>query len=235
MNQDELTKDTISETPATPPQDEPNLTPETELTQEQIDWRGNERLALEIDVRREYQKQVDDARADIEKKLVEQNEKAFKNVVEQWKKDQTPPTPQEVQALIDGEFPEFPIAVNLKGQPVKGVIRELGAKHERKFVRIVREKAPAHFDIISGAILNFAAGQSTEDKLMAALGTLEPLSGLISEATSIVLTAAIGYEVTAEEIDDSMSTTRQVLLLRAQFDANRLRDFFSHGSRLLKI
>src|ERR1039458_3291981 len=109
MNQDEMTKDTISETPATPPQAEPNLTPEAELTQEQIEWRSNERVALEIDVRREYQKQVDDARADIEKKLVEQNEKAFKNVVEQWKKDHTPPTPQEVQALIDGEFPEFPI------------------------------------------------------------------------------------------------------------------------------
>lgn len=219
----------MSETPA--------LTPEEKLTPEQKEWRDKERIALENSLRHEFQKQLDDSRVDLEEKLREQNKKALSEFMEDYKKQNTPPTPEEVQKMLDQEYPEFRAKIRLNGSSETVVLRELPASAERKFVRLIQEKTAPQIREFAKLMLDILRERETDKGDLDALFKnlpLDPISDMISEGTAIVLSHALDRVVKPEEVEASMSHSRQLSILLAQADCNRVRDFFSYAFRLIK-
>jgi hypothetical protein len=211
----------------------PELTPEQHLTEEQKQWRESERKALEARVRQELRAENDKFRKELEEKLSEQNKEMLQKVIADFKKDNTPPTPEEIQKMLDQEFLEFKGKVRLNGSMEEFTIGELSSEAERKFLRIVKEKALPKMADFGKILLELTAGETNESKLLILWEAVDPLADAMHEAVALVLTYSLGREVKAQVVRDNVSLNRQLIILRAQADANRVRDFFSFGSRLM--
>lgn len=185
--------------------------------------------------RQELQLEFDQSLKKKFQELEEQNKMAISEAIDQWKKKQEPPTPQDIQKLLEGDAPEFKVSLKVNGESQVFTIHELPARVEKQFLRMLREELMQHMGLIAGLTVDLLKGQA-DDKLKTVLQAIEPVTGVISKTTSLILTNSqengSGKEITPEQVDGSLSLTKQLQLLTAQVEANRVRDFFSYAFRL---
>lgn len=174
----------------------------------------------------------------ISEKMKTQNHEMMTLAVEEWKKSQEPPSAEDVQKLLDGEAPVFLVKFEIKGQKKSFRIRELPARVEKQVIRMMKDILTPKLGLLGQLTTELLEGTVT-DKVTAFFEILEPATGLVSETVALVLThsqdgeePAIKYS--ADDVDENLSLQKQILVLNAQMAANRLRDFFSHVSRLIK-
>lgn len=213
-------------TPLSSLQSPPQEVSETELTPEMIAWRKQ--------IRDQYQIQYNKLKEDLEKKLITENDQKIKMVVEELKKSQQPPTHDDIQKMLNAEYLEFEIKLRLNGtsEAQTVTLNELPASVERKVMRMLKEKLLPYAQNLAALTIDLAQGRG-EDKVKAFFEALEPATDLIAEAVAIILSATLMKEITLEEVQDHVSLSRQTMILRAQMECNRLRDFFSQVSRIV--
>lgn len=217
--------------------------PQVEKTiEEMVDERLDaERVKLVATIRREFQTQFD---LDIQKtreRMQEENRVMMDKVVADFRKEQTPPTHKEIQEMLDAEYISFPVQITWveettetsAGEETKETVTigELAAANERKLLRIIKERGQPLFDQLSPALLNIVQGDAT-DKLSAIINLIEPGADILQDLVATILSAHSRKIVTRTMIDRSLSFNRQINVLTAQLEANRLRDFFSRVARI---
>ena|SRR5579859_875815 len=193
-----------------------------------------ERPKLIAEVRREFQLKLDAKILQIQQDTKDENQKYLSSVVEQFKKDSTPPTQEEIRKLLDAEYLEFPVKIKWAGSktPEIVVLTELSAEFERKFMRLVKEKAIPNVQLLTGLFLEMIQG-TEEDKVKGFFNALETATDLLEEIVTLILNGAMeGKTVTVEDVRNSLSLNRQMSIVRAQVECNRVRDFFTHVSKL---
>ena len=200
-----------------------------ELVNKRLD---EERPKLTTSIRQEFQVQFDASVSKKEAELQENNRLMMEQVVAEFKKSQTPPTPKEIQEVLDQEYINFPVTIRWKdGQPEEISIGELPAATERKIVKVLKEKIGPIIKQFTPGLISVLQGE-TEDKVSALIELIDPAGDVMVDLLVIILETHSGHTVTREQVESSLSFTRQVSILSAQLEANRLRDFFSRVVRM---
>ena len=228
-------------TPETAPQEAtevlPQLSPEEEQSlqiEKEVDRRlSEERTRIVTETKRLFQTQLEVEVQMIKKRLEDQNRETIEKAVEEFKKQQAPPTPDEVQKILDAEYLTFPLKIRWSGKvEIEEIeLRELPAAVERKIVRLIKEKARPVIEKIAPALLEVMQGTGI-DKLTAVFELIDPASDIVLEIVTLILSETTGRKITKETVEKSLSFNRQVGIITAQMECNRLRDFFSRAVRI---
>lgn len=195
----------------------------------------DERLRIIHQVRREFQTQFEIDKRKALDVLQEENKKAMEHAIAEFKKEQTPLTQIDIQQMLDAEYIRFPIKVVWKtkpeSKPEEIVIGELSAFTERKLIRLLKEKLTPTLNQFAPALISIIQGENT-DKIAAVMELVDPAADILQELVAIILTAHSGHEISKDLVENSMGFNRQLGILTAQLEANKMRDFFSRVARM---
>lgn len=166
--------------------------------------------------------------------LTEENKKAMTAAVEKIKKDLTPPSPEDIEAILSQEYLEFPL--KLKGSDRTFVIRELPLEAETKIVKAVQKTLAERLTEISR--VDWSAGMTVLDRINRVVemvpGALETLSDCVAVCLDPYgeTLGTSGSEINGAWVRRNLSSNRIVAIIHAQIQAGRYRDFLSIASKL---
>jgi hypothetical protein len=173
----------------------------------------------------ENKKQMDDLSVAVR----EENKKAIDAAMEEIQKKLKPPTQEEIQKLLNQELMEFTVTVG-GTEKRKFTIVELPQAVEKKMVRVIRDRLVPIATEISALTMNLLQGDAA-DKLVKLMSTFEPALGVMTDLCVIVLNPyGDDKEVTLEWVEKNLTSQRILSIVVAQFECNRMRDFFSQLS-----
>lgn len=189
-------------------------------------------IAAEIrkDLEAEYTKKL----AEYTVKADEDMKKMVGEAIEQWKQDQAPPTPEDIQKLLTQEYIEF--AVKIPYVQEDGTqrektftLRELPQSVEKRFYAKVKKELVPKAQDFAALTFNLLEGDAAQ-KLVHMLEAFEPGFDLLAEACYLILNPfGKDKDVTLEWVQENISSSRMIAIVKAQMEVNRLRDFFSGG------
>ena len=174
--------------------------------------------------------------ADLEERQAAEIQKNVQELVDKWIADQGPPSQKEIQVLLDQEYAQFPLKVQVfddddKITEKEFTITELPQTIEKKFFKTFKKQIQDLAPQINAWVQN-DMDKPVEDRVRGFLETVDGGMELMSEAVVLVLNPRGKKDfVTKEWVQSNLSSLRQWNILQAQLDASRLRDFFSRVSR----
>lgn len=215
-------------------------TPElTDVEKLRIEIRAQERADAEGYFKEAFEVWKADELVKLEERMSLQVKQDVEKLVEKWIEDQKPPTQDQLKALLNQEYAEFPVKVWAPSQQddsdklveYEFTIRELPQSAEKKFFKQFKDRVLGNANQIN-AWIQRSIDKPVEEKVAGFLETVENGFDLLAEATVLVLNPR-GKKafVTQEWVQDNISSIRQWNIVQAQADANKLRDFFSQLSR----
>lgn len=189
------------------------------------------REEIETKLKAQYAKQL----AEVEAAIREENKKSLALVVEQWRAEQQPPKPEEIEMLLNQEYFEFKVKLTdpaNKQTTKEFVIREVPQKVEKRFIKKIEEAFLPRLKDLSSILLGFNATATTEDKMKAIVEAFSPSLDILAETVAIILDPfEEDTHINAGWVADNISSLRQWNIIYAQERANGIRDFFSRVSR----
>lgn len=186
-----------------------------------VDKIGREsRKAADASAAKELEKQITAIQAE--------NKQAVNLMMEDWKKKNTPPTPEELSTLLSQEYIEFPVKLFLEGKTKDFVIRELPQAAEKRFIHILQKKVLPNLKDLVG--VNWQT-ETVMERVASVVDVLPNGLDLLAELTGLALFPR-GEGKPVEWLQENISTQRMFNIVEAQFRANRLRDFISAVSRV---
>lgn len=194
--------------------------------------RNEIREQLTIELRKEYQTQLDQSRVELETRLRDENQKTIETALADYKKQLAPPTEEDIQKALGAEYLQFHVTLKMRDLgPCEFELSELPASEERKFLRLLTQRVRPIAKQIGELTMNLAGG-NVEDKILAFFEAVEPATIFLQDAVAMILSAQGDKKITGEQIGDSVSLVRQLNIIKAQIQCNRLRDFFSLASQI---
>ncbi|MDE2098286.1 MAG: hypothetical protein KGL39_13620 [Patescibacteria group bacterium] len=186
-----------------------------------------------------FQSKLDEAEKSIRVEMESQldairkaNDEALTKAIEKQKAELTPPGVDAVRAMLEAEYLEIEFEVRLgRDRRVKLMMSELPARVERQFMRLIKDKLGPYARTLGELTMHLAEGQ-VEDKITEFFTALEPAADFINEAVSLILNA-YEMQVTPKDVENGIALARQLSILKAQMECNRVRDFFSLASRIV--
>jgi hypothetical protein len=169
-------------------------------------------------------------------KMQVENDAALQEVIKEFKKNQTPPSQEEIRLLLSQEYLTFDVEVPWASETStetirKFTIKELPQSVEKKFYRNFKETILPRASDLGALAFNMMEGD-VGLKIKQLLETLDPGFDLMADAVVMILNPrGKEKEVTQEWVQDNLSSYRQWNIINAQIQINRLRDFFSQISR----
>lgn len=150
---------------------------------------------------------------------------------DEWQKAQKPPSPEDLQKLLDQNYLEFKVKLHTGDGEREFTIVELPQVVEQKFYRLFKNKLLQKASVIA-SIAQANMDEPMEKKFRFALDAIDESFDILAEACVLVLNPFGKTDgVTAEWIKSNLSSNRVWNIVFAQIEANRLRDFFSQISQ----
>jgi hypothetical protein len=206
-----------------------------DAVEQELSLEAKLRAQFEVD----YQKRLEAQIVEISKQMTAENQKIVQEAIERFRKEMLPPNEQDIKKLVDQEYMEvtFEIPSGRKGKEKKTfVIRELPQSVERRMFKKVRERLVPFATEMAGLSMNLMDGDVAK-KLVQVMNTFEPaLDVMVSICTLCLNPFGEDEEVDEKWVADHVSSTRILKIVTAQFQCNKLRDFFSllfQGSKLV--
>lgn len=221
---------------------------DTDVAAPVVEIPGAERIKLEAEVEqrvdRRYQQLFLIWKQEEFSKFVKEQDEVIKTkldeTVEKWKKDQKPPTTEEIQQLLDQEYVTFTVPVVTyddegNAQNVIFTIRELPQKIEKRLYRQFRDKIMSKAGSL-GAFTQANIDAPFETKIKNFLELFDESFELLAESVAMVLNPfekrqVNGKPVDREWVQENISSSRQWQIMEAQIQVNRIKDFFSKLSQ----
>jgi len=197
-------------------------TPEEEL---RAKLREEVRAEVKAELEAEFQIQLD---LEI-KELQESNRKMVETALTEFKKEQAPPTKEDIAQILLQEYKTFTVPLPWGDGTRDFVITELPLAAERKLYKLVKDK-------LLPSLKNFNLMQFEKEDIEVAMKNLmdvvDPTMELLSEATALILNPRNKEpEITPEWVQENLASYRIWNILTAQMEVNKMRDFFSGFSR----
>jgi hypothetical protein len=204
-------------------------------------------LELRLSLRQEYENLLQVWKntefVALEKSQDEIIAKGLKKYFEDWKAEQTPPKPEDIQQLLDQEYETFTIPIDVlkytandgggeteSVEHISFTVRELPQSVEKKFYRQFKDKLLGKLQMLE-AFTQAGMDKSFEDKAKAFLGLFDESFDMLAEAVVLVINPFDRRkEINTKWVQDNISSDRQWRIIEAQMKVNRLRDFFSKVS-----
>ena len=207
------------------------VTQEAPETVEQMEARVKAGLTKEFEERFEIWKAKELAN------LAESQEAVIKTevqkLVKEYQDKQKPLEIGEIQKLVEQEYAEVTLQVKVRGSANRKsfTIGELPQSVERKFYKQFVAEVKKHGTQMA-AIVQANMDESFEKILENFLDGFDGAFPIMAEATAIILNPFDeDKDVTAEWVSQNISSNRQLSIIMAQVEVNRLRDFFSRVFR----
>lgn len=219
-----------NETAEVPQSSEPQEAALVSPSQEEIRKSIYEKLQKEFEVR--FAREI----GDFKKELQARNDELIKNEIDSWRKEQEPPSQEDIKKLLSQEYMTFDVVLFIPGEDEKAeqktfVLWELPQTKEKEFLKKIRDQAiPIARSV--GEVDFSRVDDQAESKVLAVIDQIEPLMNLLSDAVVIALNprGKLSY-IDREWVQNNVSTQRQWAITMAQMEIQRLRDFFSQLSR----
>jgi hypothetical protein len=177
------------------------------------------------------EKKKDEELKELAEKIREENKKTIDLAIKELQEKMEPPKQEDIQRLLDQELIEFTLNVPGKnGDKRKFVIRELPQKIEKKIVRLAKEKLVPIATDLTGLTMNLLEGNAAQ-KLENLMNALEPALDVLTDICAVVLDPYGEEKIDKDWVQDNLTTKMIGTVVVAQFEANRLRDFFLLLSR----
>lgn len=194
-------------------------------------WELDQRLLI----RQEYEQLFKVWKSEELIALKQENESTIKEGLqkywEEYQKSLKPPTHEEIQELLNQEYEEFTVKLNIEGIVKTFTIRELPQEAEMKFFKLFQEKILEKSQSLS-AFAQESIDKPFEEVAKAFLDLFNQLPGLLSASVKICLNYDDSDKmITQEWIQKNISSDRQWRIAEAQVAVNRLKDFFSRVSQ----
>jgi hypothetical protein len=166
-------------------------------------------------------------------RIVEQikveNTKTLESKIEEFRKALTPPTPEELNTLLNQEYLEFPMKVGANGTMREFVIRELPLATEIKVVKVIQKTLGARLQEI--ARIDWVTGMSNLERIEKLVTMVPGAMETIADCVALCLDPS-GKEITGEWVQSNIGLQRLTGILHAQMAVSRYRDFLSLAGRL---
>lgn len=165
--------------------------------------------------------------------LREENTKAIDAAIKDIREKMAPPKPEDIQKLLDQEILEFNIDLPGKNGSEKKtfVIRELPQKVEKKIIKVAKTKLVPIAQELSSLTMNLLEGDAAK-KIIDLMNAFEPVLDVVTEVCAIVLNPyGDEKDIDVDWVQEHLSTQKIGTIVMAQFECNRLRDFFLLLSR----
>lgn len=196
-------------------------------------------LAVRISCRQEYEQLFEiwknNSLIELEKKQNEVIQKGLQAYYEEWKKEQKPPEPEDIQVLLDQEYETFTLPVdvmNIVDNTVERrtfVIRELPQAIEKKFYRQFKVNLLNKISELE-ALVQSEMDTTFENKVKAGLNLFDESFDVMADAVVMILNPFGNKDIDRAWVQNNICSDRQWRIIEAQMKVNRLRDFFSKVS-----
>ena len=155
-------------------------------------------------------------------------QQAILNWQEQQKKAAKPLTPAEIQKLLDQEYAEFSVTLPYNGESKKFTIVELPQEQERQFYKLIKENLAKAMQAINGdAMRALIASEDRFQRIVSYMTAFSEVFDLMAEACVICLNPRKEVPwLTEEWVGKNLSSYRIFSIIKAQLEANKIRDFF---------
>jgi hypothetical protein len=194
------------------------------------------RATIETEVRAEYDAKFVRDITSYQQRLKLENDAALKEVIDEFKKSQTPPTQEEIGKLLSQEYLTFDVEIPWESETLtekirKFTIRELPQSVEKKFYKLFKDQIVPRASEIGALSFEMTEGDVGK-KIVSLLEIFDPGFDLMADACVMILNPR-GKEtaINREWVQDNLGSYRQWNIINAQIQINRLRDFFSQISR----
>lgn len=196
-------------------------------------------LDIRLKVRQEYEALLqiwkDDELAKLSQKQEEVIAAGLQDYFEGWKKDQKPPTVEQIQELLDQEYVTFTLPVTyVKDDDTTAVktftIRELPQTLERRFFKQFKENITNKISDLE-ALVQSDIDAPFDKKVKAGLEMVDEGFDVMAEAVLIIINPYKRHaDIDKAWVQNNIGSDRQWQIIKAQMEVNRLRDFFSKVS-----
>jgi hypothetical protein len=206
------------------------------------EWIGNKKNELEqrVLIRQEYEQLFEIWKAKelvaLEKRNEEVITEGLKKYYDKWLEEQKPPTPEDIQQLLDQEYETFALKVQVEdgnGEYTTELftIRELPQVAEKKFYRQFKDRVLNKTTELQ-AFTQESIDQPFETKAKAFLGLLDESFDMIADTVVIVLNPfGKKKHIDRDWVQMNISSNRQWSIIEGQLKVNRVKDFFSRLSQ----
>ena len=166
-------------------------------------------------------------------KITEDNKTAIQAHLEKLTKSMTPPTPEELQAVLSQEYAEFTVHVGRGEGKRTFTICELPLAVETKVFKIIQRTLSARLEEISRIQWDGSTTmlQRVEKILEVVPGAVETLSDAVAACLD---PWNDDTAITGEWVRKNVGLTRLTEIVYAQVQASRYRDFLSLAGRFTK-
>lgn len=163
-------------------------------------------------------------------KLQADNKEMLEAKMEELRKQLTPPSAVEIQALLDQEYLTYTVRVPGAGGGKEFTLCELPMAVEAKVVKVLDGTLVKRLQELSS--VEFTASMNMAEKLQRILKLVPGAAETLSDCIAVCLDPwEEDEEITGDWVRKHLSMARMATVLVAQFEVSRLRDFLSLASR----
>lgn len=161
--------------------------------------------------------------------LQTENKRVLDAKLEEFRKAMVPPTPEELQKVLDQEYLEFSLKLKDRNGSKDFVIRELPMAAEAKVVKMLQKTLSSRLKDLSS--VEWSAELSMVERIARLMEMVPGALETLSDCLAICLDPWDEQHVTGEWVQQNVSSSRMANILNAQIEVSRLRDFLSLASR----
>jgi hypothetical protein len=212
----------------------PEFTPEEKIVADKL--RPQLKVLLRPEVRLELEAEYIKRQQAFEEATVATSRQAVEQAIKNWKEEQEPLTPKDIQTLLKQEYLEFEVPCKLRNGKIEDfVLQELPQEIEIKFVEKLRKHFIPLMKKLTAAEFKLDMGSSNIDKLQS---ILEAVPGVLDVCVDLVVIAINPFgdhkHIDASWVKKNISSHRILAIILGQMEVGRYRDFFLNGFKLSK-
>lgn len=166
--------------------------------------------------------------------LISDNKKMIEEKLEEYRKQNTPLTPDELKTLISQEYVVFDFKMLGRREKLERefTIAELPVKIEKKVLDVLRKLIAEFYPKLQAA--EWSTTDSWVERFEKLIGMAPDALDKIADIIAICLDPYNEEKgITGEWVGDNLTTGKMLTVLRLQVEASRYRDFLSLVSQLI--
>ncbi len=167
--------------------------------------------------------------------LRDQNKKILEEKIEEYRKQLTPPTPEELTTLLNQEYVEFPVKLRNGNGTVKTfTIRELPLEAETKLMKAIQKTLGER--LVEIGRLDWSAGMSMVERIDKIMTMVPGAVDTLADCCAVCLDPYGEDEhITGEWVRKHVGAQKFAAIIHAQIEASRYRDFLSLAGRFFPM
>ena len=165
--------------------------------------------------------------------LIEDNKSLLNAKIEEFRKAATPPSPDEIQKVLDQEYLEFNVHLRNGTGDKTFSIRELSMAAETKLLKVVSKTLAERMQDFARVNWQQAMDGDMLTRIQHLIQVVPGTMDTLAECCAVCLDPFGEQGITAEWVSKNIGLARVCAILDAQVKVSRYRDFFSLVGRFM--